>query len=184
MSGSTTGRPTVQDVANLLRARTKDTFGNESGTFTEDTRPTSLAVDGHIDAAMALVATRLPALDTIAPVLLDAYAQVVAYRAALRIEKSYFPEQVRSDRSAYDQLLQEYLDDLAALVEAATTTAGPDDAAGASSDIASIPVGSWTSIRNPCLPVEPNPVVEPVVTRTGVPKLVRAVETPSRRFPT
>ena len=140
---TTQGRPTVQDVANLLRARTKDDFGNEAGTFTDSTRPTSMAVDDHIDAAMALVCTRLPALDKIDPDLLDAVAAVVAYRAALRVEKSYFPEQVQSDRSAYDQLREEYLDDLATLVDAATA-GGPDQIATA--EISMIPVGSWTSI--------------------------------------
>lgn len=140
------GRPTVQDVANLLRARTKDDFGNESGTFTDSTRPTAMAVDGHISAAMGLVCTRLPPLDEIDADLLPTVASVVAYRAALRVEKSYFPEQVRSDRSAYEWLREEYLDDLAALVEAATS-GGVDEVA--SRDIGMIPVGSWTSIRYP-----------------------------------
>lgn len=151
------GRPTVQDVANLIRARTKDDFGNESGTFTEDTRPTSLQVDSHIDAAMALVCTRLPALDRIAPNLLPAVAQLVAYRAALRVEKSYFPEQVRSDRSAYDQLRQEYLDDLEALLEAVKGGGGE----WLESDIAMIPVGSWTSITFGSTPCGEPPPPEP-----------------------
>jgi hypothetical protein len=141
------GRPTVQDVANLLRARTKDDFGNESGTFTDKTRPTADDVERHIDVALALVSTRLPTV--INPELHDALAGVVTYRAALRVEKSYFPEQVQSERSAYDQLYQEYLDDLAALVEAAN--AGGSDAL-AGSDVGVIPVGSWTSIGHDCVP--------------------------------
>jgi len=144
-----TGRPTIDDVAQLLRARTKDEFGNESGTFTAKTRPTAMQVDGHISTALALVCTRLPPLDVIDEELLDAVAGVVAYRAALRVEKSYFPEQVNADRSAYEQLRDEYLDDLAALVDAAA--AGGSDQL-ASGDIAMIPVGSWTSIGR-CVPV-------------------------------
>lgn len=151
-----TGRPTVQDVANLLRARTKDDFGNEAGTFTDSTRPTSMAVDAHIDAAVALVGTRLPSLDVIDVDLLPAVANVVAYRAALRIEKSYFPEQVMSDRSAYEQLRQEYLDDLEALVDVATS-GGSDQIA--TSDISSIPVRSWTD--GYCAPLV-EPVASPV----------------------
>lgn len=155
---TTPGRPTVQDVANLIRARTKDDFGNESGTFTDSTRPTSMAVDDHITTAMALVCTRFPPLSAIDPDLLPALAGVVAYRAALRVEKSYFPEQVRSDRSAYDQLREEYLDDLAALTEA--IMAG-GDVAVASREIGMLPVGSWTSIRYPDTSEYP-PVVTPL----------------------
>jgi hypothetical protein len=45
----------------------------------------------------------------------------------MRIEKSYFPEQVRSDRSAYEQLRQEYVDDLQALTDALAGAGDPDD---------------------------------------------------------
>jgi hypothetical protein len=108
-------RPSVDDVAALLRARTQDTEGREVGTFNDDTRPTASEVDLHIDTALALVATRLPV--EVPDRFGTAVSSLVAYRAALRIEKSYFPEQVRSDRSAYDQLLQEYTDDLQALLD-------------------------------------------------------------------
>jgi hypothetical protein len=106
-------RPSVDDVASLLRARTKDSEGREIGTFNDDTRPTAAQVELHIDNAVALLTTRLP-LDL--PVAYEGTVRALgAYRAALQIEKSYFPEQVRSDRSAYDQLREEYLDDLEAL---------------------------------------------------------------------
>jgi len=142
----TGGRPTVDDVALLIRARTKDSMGNEVGTFDDETRPTADQVEEQIDAAVALVGMRLPAPENLPDNLMPAVASVVAYRAALRVEKSYFPEQVRSDRSAYDQLLAEYTTDLEALVEAAY---GGTDAGGG--DIAMIPVGSWTSI-DACVP--------------------------------
>lgn len=120
-------RPTVDDVALLLRARTKDSEGREVGTFDDDTRPTATQVEGHIDNAVALLRTRI---GTSIP---DAYVPTLraltAYRAALQIEKSYFPEQVRSDRSAYDQLREEYTDDLAALIEA-LEGAGDDSGIG------------------------------------------------------
>ena len=122
-------RPSVADVASLIRARTKDSDGREVGTFNDDTRPTAAQVELHIDNAVALLAVRLPSD------MPDAYVGSVkaltAYRAALQIEKSYFPEQVRSDRSAYDQLREEYLDDLAALTEA-LEGAGGEDGAGTS----------------------------------------------------
>jgi hypothetical protein len=135
-------RPSVDDVALLIRARTKDSHGNEVGTFDDETRPTADQVEEQIDAALPLVLMRLPEVEKLPTELVPAIAAVVAYRAALRIEKSYYPEQVRSDRSAYDQLLGEYLADLEALVDAAT--AGPEGAT--SGEIAMVPVGSWTSI--------------------------------------
>jgi hypothetical protein len=142
-SPATPGRPTVDDVALLLRARTKDDQGHEVGTFDDATRPTADQVEEHITAAVALVGTRLPPTDQLPPELLPALTSVVAYRAAMRIEKSYFPEQVRSDRSPYEQLRQEYLDDLAALTEAAAAGGG---AFVEAADVVSLPVGSWTSI--------------------------------------
>lgn len=117
-------RPSVEDVARLIRARTKDDVGDEVGTFTEDTRPTADQVEDHITTALALVGTRLPPPERLDAVFGSAVAALVAYRAALQIEKSYFPEQVRSDRSAYEQLRQEYLDDLAALTEAIAEAGG------------------------------------------------------------
>ena len=120
-----TTHPQVADVARLLRARTKDDEGHEVGTFTADTRPTDTQVEEHIEAAVALVGTHLPPLGTIDQVYAPAIAALVAYRAALQIEKSYYPEQVRSDRSAYEHLRQEYLDDLQALVDSlAASSAG------------------------------------------------------------
>src|SRR4029078_10786285 len=87
-------RPTVDDVAGLLRARTKDSEGQEVGTFTDDTRPTATQVEDRITASYALVTPRFgPVADF--PQVYDAtVAQLVAYRAALQIEKSFFPEQV------------------------------------------------------------------------------------------
>jgi hypothetical protein len=128
----------------LLRARTKDSNGNEVGTFDDDTRPTADQVEEQIDAAVALVGMRLPPTDTLPVALQPAVAALVAYRAALRVEKSYFPEQIRSDRSAYEQLKEEYTDDLTALQEALAGSGGAGELVAY--DIASISVGSWTSI--------------------------------------
>jgi hypothetical protein len=109
-------RPSVDDVARLIRARTKDAEGREVGTFNDETRPTADQVEEHITAAVGLIGVRFPVdLDES---FLPAVASLTAYRAAMQIEKSYFPEQVRSDRSAYDQLREEYQDDLAALIDA------------------------------------------------------------------
>jgi hypothetical protein len=118
-------RPSVEDVAQLLRARTKDAEGREVGTFTDETRPTAEQVEDQITTALGLVAVRLPG--TWSEGFNGAISALVAYRAALRIEKSYFPEQVRSDRSPYQELKDEYTEDLQALIDA---LAGAGEAGG------------------------------------------------------
>jgi len=138
------GRPSVEDVALLLRARTKDSNGTEVGTFDDETRPTGDQVEGHIDAAMALVGIRFGPVETMPTEAQTAFASLVAYRAALRVEKSYFPEQVRTDRSAYTQLREEYLDDLQAFTEA--MAGGGGQGALPTYDMEMVPVGSWTSL--------------------------------------
>jgi hypothetical protein len=125
-------------VALLIRARTKDAEGREVGTFTDETRPTDVQVEEHISAAVALLAPRWSfAIDDS---FYPAVQRLTAYRAAMQIEKSYFPEQVRSDRSAYDQLREEYQDDLAALMDA--LGAGATD--GGASALGSAPASMWT----------------------------------------
>jgi hypothetical protein len=95
-------RPTVDDVAALIRARTKDASGNEVGTFTPATRPTDAEVEQLITNGVAKIASyvgwTLPA---------DAEPEashLSAIVTACEVELSYWPEQVRNDRSAYQQL--------------------------------------------------------------------------------
>jgi len=108
-------RPTVDDVAALIRSRTKDAAMNEVGTFTADTRPTDAEVEQLITNGMAKIASRvgwdLPA---------DSWPEavhLVALFAACEAELSYFPEQIRTDRSAYQQLWEIFTYDLDAFVE-------------------------------------------------------------------
>lgn len=98
--------PTVSMVGSILRARTKDVDGNELGTFNDLTRPTDDQVRDIIQQATNDVTA---AVDTDVPV--EAFAQarsVIALRAALLVELSFFPEQVPTGRSPYAQLLELY----------------------------------------------------------------------------
>lgn len=120
----------VVDVARLLRARTKDDAGRELGTFTADTRPTAESVQGLIDMAVGWLRAKTgdafePGLgdDGVTAVpspylpLAPAAQGIVALRAAMLVELTYYPEQVRTDRSAYTEykdLLAEGLADLTA----------------------------------------------------------------------
>jgi type IV secretory pathway protease TraF len=137
------GRPSVENVASFIRARTKDDQGHEVGTFDDATRPTADQVEAHIDAALGLVGLRLPAVALLPDELLVAMATVVALEAACQIEKSYWPEQVTTGRSPYAQLREEADRALDRLADQAGAAAGGTEY---ESGYASFPVGSWTSI--------------------------------------
>ena len=95
---------TPANVAALLRARTKDQGGRELGEWTDETRPTLTQVDETIALAEATVEAKVGApVETCAA----SFAIAVCYEAACLIKKSYFPEQVESGRSHYDQLRAE-----------------------------------------------------------------------------
>jgi hypothetical protein len=136
------GRPTVDQVARIIRARTKDEHGREVGTFDDATRPSSEDVERYIDTALALVGIRLPDLTLIPAALLSGVQAVVALEAACAIEKAMWPEQIGSGKSPYDQLRTEADAALNALAdEAAAAVGGGTEYTAA---FGSVPVGSWT----------------------------------------
>lgn len=129
--------PGVQDVGNVLRARTKDTNGAEVGTFTASTRPTGSQVEGLINKAVSDVA-RVVGSD-IPESTWETALGVAAIRTAMLIELGYFPEQINSGRSPYPQLKDMYDTDLKELVAAVTRAGGDPGESGAPMK----PVGSF-----------------------------------------
>lgn len=102
--------PTVAEVGTLMRARTRDSMGNELGTFTTDTRPTATEVTEMIDSASELVEGRLGDVpERLEPIV----TTIIALRAAMAIELSYFPEEVGDDQSAYARYREQFQDALA-----------------------------------------------------------------------
>jgi hypothetical protein len=91
-------------VAALLRARTKDSGGRELGEWTDETRPTLAQVEETIALADAVVTARV---GTAVEACAGPFAIAVVFEAACMIEKGYWPEQVESGRSHYDQLRAE-----------------------------------------------------------------------------
>lgn len=89
------------DVAAILRARTKDSNSTELGVFTADTRPTYEQVDQQIQIARALTRN---GLGDIPDQCVEGAEATIALLASLLCEASYFPEQVQTGRSPYDQL--------------------------------------------------------------------------------
>lgn len=99
--------PTLEDVGSELLSRTKDQFGNGPlGTFTDDTTPNDTQVLKIIDNVAPLVADSIG--DTIPPELWDDAKKLIAVRAAMQIETSFFSDQVNTGRSVYAQLEKRY----------------------------------------------------------------------------
>lgn len=134
--------PTVDAVGAQLRARTKDSNGNELGTFTEDTRPTGIQVEDLIARATGDMISVLP--DPMDPKWNDRAAGVAVLGTAMRVELSFFPEQVATGRSPYAQLKALYDDELKRLVNAAQ--GGDTDTTGAGGSLA--PAGGFPYVTN------------------------------------
>jgi hypothetical protein len=108
--------PGVGDVGALLTARTRDSDGVEAGTFTSKTRPTKEQVERLIEKAATTVVEKVGA-DPL-PIYWEPIASVIALSAALRVELSFFPDQVNAGRSAYAELKKLRDEELADLIQA------------------------------------------------------------------
>lgn len=136
-------RPTVTDVANLLRARTQVRGGNESGTFNARTRPTADEVDGMIDEALDEVLGKVRTVKEVEALGVDkleseAYERrvrgAVKLYTAVLIETSYFPEQIKAGQSAHDVYLHLYESRIKALIAEGETGEVQGEGDGSGSD--------------------------------------------------
>lgn len=119
-------RPSVTDVASILRARTKVRGGSEIGTFNTLTRPTAPEVESLIDDAVSEILGKVQPIDPTLPpgsafnAPGSKYEQrirnAVKLYAALLIELSYFPEQIRTGQSATTTLQTLYDSRIRALI--------------------------------------------------------------------
>jgi hypothetical protein len=105
-SGEAGFLPTPRDVGLKILSRTRDKYGNQVGTFNADTQPSSADVLGIINQAGMEVADSIG--DTIPAGMYDDVSNLIALRAAMDIEMSYFSDQVNTGRSIYPQLEKEY----------------------------------------------------------------------------
>lgn len=99
--------PSVAEVSALERART-NVMCTERGIFDADTRPTATEVAQLITLAVADVQTAVGI--TIPDTCSTDARRLAAVRAAAKVESSFFPNEIDSDRSAYRQYTAEYLD--------------------------------------------------------------------------
>jgi hypothetical protein len=102
-------RPSVEDVAALLHARTA-VHGVYQGTFTPETFPTAAQVELTAGIAAADLALRLGS--DLPASQYDEARHVAALRAATLVETSYFPD---DDSPVLEQYRAMYLDGVAAL---------------------------------------------------------------------
>lgn len=121
--------PSVQDVAALLRARTKDASGREVGDFTSETRPTDTDVERLLIFGCGDVTANVGT--ELAQSLWAEARALAALKTACYVEQSYWPEQVGSDRSSWTEMWQMFTYQLANLRAAA------DAGGGVSSDFGS-----------------------------------------------
>jgi hypothetical protein len=120
----------VDEVGALLRARTKDTLGNEIGTFTPDTRPTDTQVTNLIVQATGHVKARIGGelCESGRAAGLEADAnRLIALYAAMLVELSYFPEQVERDHSPYSRFKALWDEGIASLIENERLLCGDDE---------------------------------------------------------
>jgi hypothetical protein len=136
-------RPTVEEIAALLRARTKDLAGQEVGTFTPDTRPTDAGAEAAIDMAYAEVTGET------GPTYGDRCAgmarTLITIRAAMWIEISYFPEQVRSDRSIYGELSEQWSAGRESLTACVSGNLPGDGSGESAVRFGSLEIRGWTA---------------------------------------
>jgi hypothetical protein len=116
--------PTVAQVAGYIPTRTKELRSTRYlDTFTDATRPTAVQVTAiAADAARRVKSAVGPEMPER---LEDSAGIAAAILAAAWIERAYFPEQLETDRSAYDALMAEYDKELALLISA--TAEGTED---------------------------------------------------------
>jgi hypothetical protein len=137
-------KPTSDDVAVLLRARTKDLDGVEVGVFNAYTRPTDVEVARIIDLAYAEVTGRVGVY--IGSACATSAKALVVIRAAAWTELSFWPEQVRSDRSVYAELAEQWttgLENVIACVQGDVPDAGGETKAGYRFGV--LDVHGWTA---------------------------------------
>lgn len=104
-------RPLVSDVGQLLSARTVDSNGTRQGTFTADTSPTYQQAMAVVDKAVSKLEAKFGPV--MLPELVGSAQNVVALRAAMLVELSYFGDQINAGRSPYAQLEELYKEAIA-----------------------------------------------------------------------
>lgn len=97
--------PAVSDVGLRLIGRTRMPNGALAGTFNQQTTPTDTTVQQIIQQQVRLLA---PQMGDVPDALADSATALLALKAAMVVEQSYFIEQVGADLSPYKELCDEF----------------------------------------------------------------------------
>lgn len=132
---------TVEHVAAYVRARTKNKLGVEVGTFNsellgerERTRPSAEQVEQLLTDAVGTVISDIGTDDPCTAPLTAKANGLVALRAAMQVELTYFPEQVAQGRSPYKELKELYDDDVEKIVKGIAANCGGGGDSGSTDD--------------------------------------------------
>lgn len=116
--------PEIQDVADLLMARTRTRGGALAREFNENTDPTGVDVAGLIAKATNDVAGVLG--DSVPEAFADKAKNLATIRAAMYLELGWYPEQITTNRSPYREFKDLYEKGLLKLEEEIEQAAGTD----------------------------------------------------------
>jgi len=100
--------PSLELVAAVLRARTKDNMGVELGTWTANTRPTDEQVTEMMNMAALDLFPCTGAIGALEELFWEPVSALIALYTAALAELSHKPEQVNADRAVYDELMELY----------------------------------------------------------------------------
>lgn len=135
-----TSLPTVKDVGELLLNRTvSDSV--PLGTFTAITKPTADQVQGLIRKAADRVTTRVGPV--VAVSLASDVRTAIALRAAMMVEASAYPQEIRGGYSAYPELAAQYAEAIEDL-DRIRRELGPDETIGTQDDTGSEGLPSYS----------------------------------------
>lgn len=138
-------KPSLDEVAAMLRARTVDANGNELSTFTATTSPTATQAQQLLDSAYDLVRLRIGRISDSNDELIGQARTVVMLLAARLVETVYYPEQAAQTQSAaaiYGEMYEEAVRDLERAIEddRSTTQTG---------FFSSIPIKGQAAVQGP-----------------------------------
>jgi hypothetical protein len=97
-------KPTVAEVAALVPSRAKGQYGRLT-TFDETTQPTADQVQTVIDRCYSKIFGKV---GTPPDALVEDAKEIVTLRAAMLVELTFFGDQIRADRSPYQELKDLY----------------------------------------------------------------------------
>lgn len=132
-------RPSTAEVAAQIPLRVRDEPGNVLTDFTNDgkTRPSRTQVERIVTGAVKDTVTAVGTLENCSADnvsdLREGAKDAATLRAAMRVERTFFPDQIGSDLSAYEAIRDELKEKLKTLVEAVSEncgTSGGDSASG------------------------------------------------------